>query len=109
VSPRRRALDSGDLTRARSTLEENVRQHANDRDALEALCRFLFENGPLAEAEQRLEELVRCFPDDGAANYNLGMARMRQGKARAAVTAFQESLRQRSVCLSRGSIERGCV
>ncbi len=52
----------------------------NDPEALEARCRFLFENGEPAEAEAALQDLLRLRPQDAAAHHNLGTVYVRQGR-----------------------------
>jgi tetratricopeptide (TPR) repeat protein len=89
------AAARGDLAAARQHLRRAVADYPDDPDPLQALCRFLFENGGLAEADESLQELTRREPRDAAAFHNLGTLRRRLGRPAAAAEAFRQSLRLR--------------
>jgi tetratricopeptide (TPR) repeat protein len=85
----------GDLKAARQELEQAVKDHSEDREAWQALCRFLFEHVSLAEAEPALKSLLRLDPEDARAYHNLGTVYLQQGRGEAAAEACRESLKRR--------------
>jgi predicted Zn-dependent protease len=89
------ALARGQHAAARRELERAAADFPEDEDAQRALCRFLFEQVDVAEAEGPLLRLLRCAPRDAAAHHNLGTVYRQTGRAGRAVEAYRESLRLR--------------
>jgi FkbM family methyltransferase len=89
------AAAQGKVAEARRGLERAVREHPEDPDALQCLCRLLFEHAGPAEAEGPLRELLKRCPDDAAAHHNLGTVYLRTGRPREAAESFRQSLRHR--------------
>jgi tetratricopeptide (TPR) repeat protein len=89
------AEQRGELLLAKKILEATSCDSLDDHEPLEALCRFLFEHGPLDEAKEALQRLVDRLPGDGAAWHNLGAVNTRLGDIAAAVDAYQASLKVR--------------
>lgn len=85
----------GDLGPARAALRAAADARPDDREALDAYCRFLLDHGPLIEAESVLNRLVRRRPNDAALRLNLGTVLLRSGRPADAVEAYRDALRLR--------------
>ena len=83
------------FSEARSLWDQAVAEHPGDIAIHNERCRFLFERGTPAEAQQALEQLVQLSPDDPAAWHNLGAVRLRLRNDTAATQALEHSLRLR--------------
>ena len=85
----------GNLSLARQLLVEAVEQSQGDERPLDELCRVLFFHGAPDEAEAALTRLVRERPDDAAAQHNLAVVYLRQGRPVEATLMFRSSLQLR--------------
>jgi FkbM family methyltransferase len=85
----------GRFSEARAEFEAAVAESPEDQEAADALCRFLFDQGDLAEAERRLVALARQEAGNGAACHNLGTVFLRQGRHQEAVDWYRESIKRR--------------
>jgi len=85
----------GNLTAARQLLVEAVEQSQGDERPLDELCRVLFFHGAPDEAEAALTQLVKERPDDAAAQHNLAVVYLRQGRPVEATLMFRSSLQLR--------------
>ena len=82
----------GDVMNARRILETAITDFPDQLELRDALCKLLFEHGPLDEAEAALEALTERFADNGAGFCNLGTLYLRQGRYSAAAESFERSL-----------------
>jgi len=85
----------GNIEKAKRRLEDVVKEFPARDDPRQALCRLLFDGGPMSEAETAIQELLRRSPKDAAAYHHLGVVFVRQGKLDEAIDAFQRSLELR--------------
>jgi len=85
----------GNLSVARQLLVEAVEQSQGDERPLDELCRILFFHGAPDEAEAALTRLVRERPDDAAAQHNLAVVYLRQGRPVEATLMLHSSLQLR--------------
>jgi Flp pilus assembly protein TadD len=90
------AAAEGDGAGAWAEVDRAGRETPDDLEPLQALCRVLFEQGHLTEAERALRELVRRDPQSGRANHNLGMVYQRMGRPNLAAEAYRHALRSRA-------------
>ena len=86
------ALLGGRCDLAREHFLRAAREHPQDPETLSALCGFLFDHGPLEEAERSLTRLVQLAPQNAAAHHNLGTVCLRSGQYQAAIQHFRRSL-----------------
>src|SRR4029077_1448400 len=80
---------------ARERFAGAVAEAPQDVDMHESQCRFLFEQGEPAEAEQALRELLHLSPENPSALHNLAAILLQRGECHAAIQAAKESLRYR--------------
>jgi tetratricopeptide (TPR) repeat protein len=88
----------GELSAAKSELENARREFPHSLEVLQAQAKFLFERGDACEAEEPLRRLIELCPNDGAARHNLGVLNLRAGNPVEAAHWFRESLRVRPHC-----------
>jgi len=89
------AMARGDRVSARQELEQALTKYPGDLDLVQTLCRLLFEQRAMTEAERWLRELTRLAPADASAHHNLGSACLHSSRLQAAVAALRESVRLR--------------
>ncbi len=89
------AKNLGLWNEAKCWMEQAIALTPEDPYPQQILCRILFEHGPPEETQRALERLLALSPRDGAAWHNLGLTLLRRNAPSQAVSALQESLRQR--------------
>jgi tetratricopeptide (TPR) repeat protein len=89
-----------DLERARWILTDACRRWPTDARVLHELCRFLFEQGPIAAALAAMSKLCAYSPMDGAAWHNLGTIYLQLGCVASAAAAYEKSLTVRPNSIS---------
>jgi tetratricopeptide (TPR) repeat protein len=89
------AAARGERDAARERFARAVAEAPDDVDIRESQCRFLFEQGDPAEAEQALRELLHLSPENPSALHNLAAILLQRGECQAAIEAARESLRHR--------------
>lgn len=90
-----KALIEGDARVAKHLLLETLAVNKGHLQARRALCRLLFDQGSLAEAEEAMWELIKYAPEDGAAEHNLGLIYLQLNRTGDAIAAFERSLKRR--------------
>jgi len=88
----RKRLAENEFTAARSLLEEAITVDEENLDALQELCRLLFEQGHLDDAKSTLRRLTKKQPADGSALHNLASVHAQLGEVNQAIEAFEQSL-----------------
>jgi Flp pilus assembly protein TadD len=78
-------MDSGDNAAAAQLLERSVREEPSARSLRETLARAQFDARMFPAAEQTFRHLVVLDPTDHYAQFGLGLALSRQGRAEEAL------------------------
>lgn len=67
-----------------------------ERSQLIRQANDLYAQKKFVEAEEKLRQLIKKFPDDVYGHYQLGNALFRQGKPEAAIAAYQQAIKRNS-------------
>jgi Flp pilus assembly protein TadD len=70
------AIKESRFTDARNLLDRAISEYPDDLETLRGRSQFMFEHGPVEEAEVALQSLIDHDPGDASAHDNLGKLRM---------------------------------
>ncbi|MFC1759460.1 glycosyltransferase, partial [Planctomycetota bacterium] len=89
------AESEGDMTRARNALLNACERLPSNVAVLQALCKFLFERGPVDAALAAQSKLNQLVPNDGAVLHNLATLYFQIGCVSSATRLYKESIKMR--------------